>query len=339
MPIESIHTYLVYPRSAQGVGTDIGGVEITARSGRLFETLNGVYEKSDAECDIEIAFVPNEGVQQNDCRDLMLAYLNRRAIETGRNLAARLKEKTDNRSKIGLLFLMYGREDGDHKLVISRYPTDTGILAEEGEGGLTVEFLDRVFMRSAFAYKAAIYRHASLNAFWDGKAVDKQISYGALPSPEYWIHGFLGSDFKTTPAHGTRRLAVAIKKAIASTDDLDLKHELVAAATLARGLAGQPTSIDGFCDRFRLSDSASEAIRQFLPNPALAAQQFNLDVAVFDKEVAYRTVQLDTGVMISAEAKDFDSLVERETSDRGVGNERFSVTGRVVNERLRRGVS
>ena len=72
-----------------------------------------------------------------------------------------------------------------------------------------------------------------------------------------------------------------------------------------------------------------------LPNAAVAAQQFALDVSVYDQEISYRTVQLDSGVLIAAQANEFDELVSRE--EVGDGEEKFSVTGRIVNERLRRG--
>lgn len=334
MPIESIQTFLVHPHAPGDEGRHIGGIDVPL-TGKLFDTLNKVYEKSDIECDIEIAFVPNGDIQQNDCRDLVLGYLRARTLDAGRQIARRLREHTTNRSKPGLLVLMYGREGQDHRLVISRYPTNTGILAEETGGRLDVQFLERVFMRSAFSYKAAVYQNASLNRFWDGRAVDKQISSRSLPTPEYWIHGFLASDFRTTSAQGTRRLAIALKKAISSVDNLETKQELVAAATLARGVAGQPTSVSGFCDRYNLSAQARQAIVSHLPNVAVAAQQFTLDVSVFDQEVAYRTVQLDSGVLIAATASDFDALVDREALPGG--EEKFSVTGHIVNERLRRG--
>ncbi|MDQ8027518.1 MAG: hypothetical protein REJ23_02240 [Brevundimonas sp.] len=334
MPIESIQTYLVHPHAPGDDARHIGGIDVPL-TGKLFDTFNGVYEKSEVECDIDIAFVPKGDVQQNDCRDLVLAYVQARTLEAGRQLANRLREHTTNRSKQGLMVLMYGKEGQDHRLVISRYPTNTGILAEENGGQLDVQFLERVFMRSAVSYKAAMYQHASLNRFWEGRAVDKQISSRSLPTPEYWIHGFLGSDFRTTSAQGTRRLAVALKKAISAVDNLELKQELISAATLARGLAGQRTSVAEFCDRYGLSAPARQAIVANLPNVAVAAQLFALDVAVFDQEVAYRTVQLDSGVLIAASASEFDALVERE--ELPDGDEKFSVTGHIINERLRRG--
>lgn len=106
-------------------------------------------------------------------------------------------------------------------------------------------------------------------------------------------------------------------------------------ATLARGLAGGLTSVDSLGAQFNLSQAAQDAIRSHLPNAAIAAQRFTLDVAVFDQEVAYRAVELDKGVTLSAEASDFDALIERRaTKD---GGEEFVTRGHVVNEKLRRG--
>ena len=223
-------------------------------------------------------------------------------------------------------------------MVISRYPTNQAILAEEGERGLTVELLERVFMRSAFSYKAAVYEDSSFLGFWNGKAVDKQSSNASSPSPDYWVRGFLASDFLITPAAGTRRLGVALRQAISATSDLETKQELIAASTLARRQGGQRISVNSFCERFHLSDDAAATLRAQVATPALAAQQFSLDASVFDREVAYRNLQLDSGVVITAPASQFDGLVQRAPADRAEGTERFSMTGKVVDERLKRGL-
>jgi hypothetical protein len=46
--------------------------------------------------------------------------------------------------------------------VISRFPTDNAIYVDEDPRKLTVEFLERVFMKNKASYKAAVYRDASL---------------------------------------------------------------------------------------------------------------------------------------------------------------------------------
>jgi len=146
VPLAHIHTYLVHPRDKQEA--QAGGTEVPLK-GQLFDLLNEVYRKSDAECDIDIAFNPSgEGVQENAIRALVLQYLTQPNLENGLAIAGALKAVTTNRSGVGMLFLMAGEEDGDHKVVVSRFPADKGILAEEAEKGLNVEFLERVFMKS-----------------------------------------------------------------------------------------------------------------------------------------------------------------------------------------------
>jgi putative GTP pyrophosphokinase len=61
---------------------------------------------------------------------------------------------TTHRSGLGLLFLVTGEDDGETKIVVSRFPADSGVLAEEKGKGLTVEFLERIFMKGAKSYKA-----------------------------------------------------------------------------------------------------------------------------------------------------------------------------------------
>jgi hypothetical protein len=60
-----------------------------------------------------------------------------------------------------------------------------------------------------------VYQDQSLvGGSWDGMAVDEQINSQDLESSDYWVKEFLSSAFKTSPASGTRRLALALKQAI-----------------------------------------------------------------------------------------------------------------------------
>ena len=71
MAITHIHTFLVYPRNigeAQSGGTSV------PLEGKLFGLLQEVYDRSEIECDIDIAFNPNaKGAQDNAIRALVLA--------------------------------------------------------------------------------------------------------------------------------------------------------------------------------------------------------------------------------------------------------------------------
>jgi len=121
----------------------------------------------------------------------MIDYLQNPTPARGRRIAERLQIVSDGRTGLGLLFLIVGREGHDHKLIASRFPTDSAILAEEDESNLTVEFLERVFMKSASAYKAAVYQDRSFsNGFWQGRAVDRQINSRTTQVSDYWIAEF-----------------------------------------------------------------------------------------------------------------------------------------------------
>ena len=53
-------------------------------------------------------------------------------------VAERLQSVTTGRSGLGLLFLINGREGGTQKTVVSRFPAEQGVLAEEKGNSLTM---------------------------------------------------------------------------------------------------------------------------------------------------------------------------------------------------------
>src|SRR5947199_10257522 len=109
--------------------------------------------------------------------------------------------------------MLNGEKKGETRVVISRFPADSGILAEEKEKGLSVEFLERIFMKSATSYKAAVYSGRSHDKdFWKGKAVDKQINSADSFISDYWIRDFLRSDFLTAGKAGKRPFGIAARE-------------------------------------------------------------------------------------------------------------------------------
>ncbi|HWW87218.1 MAG TPA: hypothetical protein VNZ26_26655 [Vicinamibacterales bacterium] len=298
--------------------------------------LDDIYDKSETECSIDISFnKAPDGTQQNDCRDLILAYAQHRRIDDGRALARRLQDVTTNRSKLGLLFLIAGDEGPHKKLVVSRFPADSGILAEQNAGELSVQFLERIFMKSAHAYKSAVYRdRMSPTAFWTGKAIDRQINAGADAISDYWIKEFLASDFRTTSAAGTRRLADALRTATAEATDIGVKSALVAAVQLAGGMNGQTTSIADFMQRFGLSDTVKDVIRRQVHNPSLLNERFRMDAEELARSAPLRSVELDNGGIMTAPTPKFDEVFTREAA--GNGKQRFTTEGHVVDDKLRR---
>jgi hypothetical protein len=301
----------------------------------LFELLDGIYSRAEQECEIDIIFKPtDDGVQQNSCRDLICTYLGDPTLMIGRAIAERLETQTDKRSGLGLLFLIAGREGHEHKIVISRFPTDSAILVEENPRTLDVEFLERVFMKNKTSYKAVMYRDSSLRGgLWSGKAIDKQISL-AGESSDYWIAYFLMSAFKVTPVQGTRRLGTALREA-AKTSDIDVKQEIIAAATLAGRLGRQTMSINDFEQRFNLSSAAREAIGKELKSPRLADERFEFVAPEFNDLLAFRSKELSNGAMLTAPSANFDDVFQEEIVDEATHVVKFTTQGMVINEKLK----
>ena len=334
MPVQNIHAFHVHPgrgiKQKPIVGTSV------ALSGGMFTLLGGVYLKSDSECDVDITFCPTlEGKQQNDCRDLIVGYVNGPTLPRAKPIAERLATHTDHRSGLGLLFLIAGKEGREHKIVLSRFPTDNAIYVDEDANALSVEFLERVFMKNKTSYKAVVYRDASLKGgFWSGRAVDKQINRPSGEPSNYWISDFLLSECTVTPAAGTRRLAIALRDA-SKKATLDVKQELISAANLASGLAGQRISIDTFANQFNLSVSARDAMARELKAPRVSAEVFKFDLSEYRTLIAYKSVELDSGALLTAQVADFDKVFHQEFTDKEKDEVKYSTTGKVINEKIK----
>ena len=335
MAISKIHSLLVHPGRGLETGPRIGGTTVPL-DGKLGEMLSDTYERAPQKCDIEIVFSPDDnGRQKNPCRDEMVRYARRPGLPAARKIAQRLQTATTNRSGLGLLFLMSGKQSSATRLVVSRFPADQGIVAEENRDDLSVEFLERIFMKSARSYKSVVFESASFErGFWDAKAIDRQIGTGPKELSDYWIRDFLLSDLKTTAAAGTKRVALALKAAIKEADELPVKQELVAAAALLRNRDQQVITGRLLVENLGLTEGATNALERQLPRPELMSETFTFDVAEFDKHLQYRAVELDNGGLLLAEDGSFDEVFETQPVD-GSDRVRISTEGRVVNETLR----
>jgi len=333
--VQHIHAFLIHPGKRSTERAQIVGTTVSLTGG-MFDLLDGIYAKSDRECDVDITFSPTaDGQQQNDCRDLVVAYLGHPDLPKGKKIAERLAAHTDGRSGLGLLFLIAGKVGREHKILLSRFPTDSAIYVDENPNALSVQFLERVFMKNKTSYKAVVYQHASLRGgFWSGRAIDKQLNTLSGEPSNYWISDFLLSDFTTTPAAGTRRLAIALRDA-AKKAPLPIKQELTAAGTLAGGLAGQRLSINDFGSRLGLSQAAKNAIADELKSSQAVQEVFQFDVATYKSLVAYKSVELSNGALLTADTDKFDRVFQQEPVDGGEGEVRFVTKGKVVDEKLK----
>ena len=272
-------------------------------------------------------------------RDGLLGYLGSPTLKHGRDVATSLQEITTNRSGLGLMFLIAGIVEGKRRLVVSRFPADQGSIAEENRQHLTVEFIERVFMKSARAYKSVMYECDSLRGgFWDGIAIDKQISGEGKELSDYWIRDFLQSELRTTGPAGTKRIAVALRDAIKSATDIETRQELVAASMLLRNRGGQTKSGRQLVNELGLSDDARDVLEHELPRRELLDDTFRFDRDEFERQLAYRSVELDNGAILTSENSTFASVFTQETMDTDGQRPRirFSTEGRVVDELLRK---
>ena len=314
---------------------EIRGSSITLE-GKLYGMLANIYDKADEECNIPIRFLPaRDGTQNNEVRSAIVDLVEDPTLDKATALAHRLSGVSTGRSGLGLLFLIVGKAGDDHKLLISRFPANPGILAEASDKGLSVELVEKVFMKNVASYKAALYRSRVPTAeFWNGAVVDKQLAQMGESAANYWIKEFLQSDLMTTSRAGSRRLAAAMKLAARAATSVDEKHQLISAITLLSGMKDQTVTPREVLDRFGLGPSLRDAVLANLPTPEAADAAFVLDTTEFRSIAAFRTVELDSGGVLTAATDEFDKVFEREVVDSD-GAVRFSTVGHVVDERVK----
>ncbi len=146
-------------------------------------------------------------------------------------------------------------------------PTDQGVVTQERRQTLDVQFIERVFMKNAKAYKCALYASAIRDGLRDGWAVDKRIN-GPRELTNYWIGEFLDSELRTTAASGTKRLAVAMRQAIRDTTNAGIREELLAATRLLRGQNGRHLP-ERLAHRLRVVRGTVQTLVSGLPRPEL----------------------------------------------------------------------
>lgn len=336
MQIVSVQSFLVQPGRGVKTAPPVLGADLPL-SGRLFEMLSDVFHGADQDCDIPIRFLmASDGSQHNEVHSQLLAFSADPNQTNGMPIAERLRDFTTGRSKLGLLFLMMGLDNSTQKLVVSRFPAEIGILADADKSGLKVEFIERIFMKSAKLYKAAVYQGTSPQThFWSGEAVDKQVNAADYEIAQYWIQQFLKSDYKTTSKAGSKRVALAIREASKTAQDLSVKRELAGVGMLISGLAGKTITLQKMMGDFGLSDAAKEEITGHLAYPALADSSFVFDADEFQLHAPYSSVELDNGSLLLAPSDKFSEVFIREELSEAEHEFRFTTQGRVVDERMR----
>lgn len=333
VPITRIHSYLVHPSKREEKPPVVGGVELP-HTGKMFAMLARLVNEARKECDIAIMFRPRtDGTQQNDCRDLLLAHLAKPTVATGRVIALKLQAVTTKRSGLGLMFIITARDQHGLQLLLSRFPAETGVTAQEQGQSLSVQFVEQIFMKNARTYKSVLYEATTIHAgFWGGLAVDRQMA-DIRGSADYWIKEFLDSDLKNTAAAGTKRVAAAIRTAINSADDPEIRQDLVSAAQLMAGRHNRITSGEKLVQDLGLRDKTAQALRDAFPRPELFSATFKFDAREFDANLLFRSVELNNGAMMIAENTNFEKVFSPKSQGELT---RFSTEGKIISTKLRK---
>ena len=338
MKITNVFSFLVYPGKNEKNPEDVRSTEI-ALKGKLFVMLRDLYEKSRYECNIPIRFVVDEDGPQktNEVRTQLIEFINKPTIDKGKGIAIRLRDFTTKVPGLGLLFLILGMNNNSNHLVISRFPAEQGVLADTDAGNLEIEFIERIFMKNSFSYKAVLYEYSKPNEsdFWQGVATDKQRNVGNEIA-NYWIRDFLKSDYKTTSKSGTRMFVNALRAAINEAKDLSVKQELVGLSILAKGLNKKSYSIPEILNTFNISEASKNQLEsKFSKNSELLKVVFQIDQEEFIKSAPHRSIELSNGAMMLGPTEKFDEIIKRELIDAQDNRYKISSEGRIVNENLK----
>lgn len=336
MQLSMIASFLIAPGKNLEKPPEIKGTFLPSE-GNIYQMLGGVFDKADEECNLPIRFImAPDGKPSNPARDLIIEFIKDPSLPNGKILAERLRDVTTKTPGLGLLFILLGYEDKITKFVLSRFPADQGILAEATRDTLALEFIERVFMKNASSYKAALYKGGSFDAdFWSGSIIDKQLKMTPRQAANYWIRDFLASDFETTSKAGTKRFAIALRNASRSTKDASTQHELVATSMLVKGLAGKIVTIQQIFDSYNLSKEAREVIISNLAYPGLANDAFLFDRDEFISQAAFASIELNTGGILLAPPDLFEDVFQKELINPDIQEYRFTTSGRIVDEKVR----
>ena len=192
-------------------------------------------------------------------------------------------------------------------------------------------------MKSATAYKAATYSGKSHDHdFWKGRAVDKQINSAESSISNYWIRDFLRSDFLTPGEAGTRRLALAVRAAMNQTSDVNVKDEIAALCKLVAGLKGRATSASEIVNQYGLSADTKDAIKRHFKREALYTDRFRFVPDEFTMHLAFTTVELSNGGLLTGPSDKFGDIFQREDLNKSKHLVKFTTQGEVVDQRFRK---
>jgi len=286
---------------------DIVGEDINQNS-KLFKMLSDIFNRSTNECDIPIKFVPIKGKQENPIRDEIINIDKTFSVTACSILVKILSSLTDHKTKDGLVFFIKGNQGKNSKIMIARFPAETGITINPTADKVNFDVIDDVFLKNSRKYKAAYY--LSKEQFWIGYAIDKQVNEGRGKVKEisdYWIKQFLQSEMKITSQRGTAILAKAVRATLETTEEQDIKNELVTLSTTIKNVNNKTVSFESFFAEMNLSDETKNEVLQKI-DKGIQKTKFKIDEEEFRTNCNYLVDILDNGAIVIAPAKEFNDI-------------------------------
>jgi hypothetical protein len=299
---------------------------------KLFLKLTDLFGHSEKECDINIRFTPKPKEQKNDVRDVIVSLCNEFTLVNCKPLVKSLIKLTDRKIKEGLLFFIYADDETDKKIMIARFPSEEAITVKQEKGKYVFEIIDDVFLKNSRKYKAVYYKK-TMDDFWSGYAVDKQINDDNVKGiSDYWIKDFLQSELKLNSSRASEMLAKAVRQTISETKNERVKEELIGATPLVKNIDSKPMTFKSFFDKMNLSKQAKNEVLTKIPNPQLCELSFKFSSDLFSKNCNYLFKILDNGAIAIAPAIDFPTVWCEEVAENG--NVRYSTEGKKVRTKV-----
>jgi hypothetical protein len=118
--------------------------------------------------------------------------------------------------------------------------------------------------------------------------------------------------------------------------DTKTKEEITAFCRLLPGLKRKVVSAKGILDRFQVSAETQRQIKSRFRRVALFDEAFQFAPDELAKFLAFTTVELSNGGLLTAATNEFDKVFTRETVNSSKDIVRFSTQGSIVDQRFKK---
>ncbi len=296
-----------------------------------------LFSKSADDYPIEVAFVSEGEVQQNEVRGLIRSVTfggTHQKEDAVKQLAVRLALVTDQRSHAGLFIVLAGKKDDIHRVLLWKFPADETLQAAMVEGGITIKLIEDAFSRRSTYFKAAMFEGpVAVRSFWKGKVEDNQAKHGVKEAAEFWIVDFLATRPSFTDAHGTRVVSKAIRKVINRTKDVETKENLIAAARVIKTQSDHNVSVNDLATRYLPPETRDDFV-EAAGGADIAEEIFRLDPETMEKELKFKSITVDGKFLVRGPLDEFDEVVRVGQADEQ-GIVQVSLRGRITSESIK----